>query len=75
MLSPFACHSEPFAGCHSEPFTRCHPERSEESLAFRAQGKLREAHLVGVENNGEGFFAPLRMTNRSRIFTPWLGHG
>src|SRR5947208_586988 len=42
----FACHSDPAAA-------------GEESLSFHTQGKLREAPLVGIENNGEGFFASL----------------
>ena len=72
--SSFGCQSEPslvipspirfaqgklFAGCHSDP------ERSEgeESLLFRAQGKLREESLFCVENRSEGSFASLRLTN------------
>jgi len=35
-----------FGACHSEPFAGCHSERSEESLSFRAQDKLREESLV-----------------------------
>src|SRR5437899_10722303 len=72
--SSFGCQSEPslvipspirfaqgklFAGCHSDP------ERSEgeESLLFRAQGKLREESLFCVENRSAGSFASLRLEN------------
>ena len=40
--------------CHAEPFA-CHSERSEESLLFRAQGKLREASLEWIERFEKGF--------------------
>ena len=36
--------------CHAEPFAGCHSERSEESLSFRAQGRLREASRTGLKS-------------------------
>jgi len=35
--------------CHAEPFA-CHSERSEESLSFHAQGRLREASRTGLKS-------------------------
>src|SRR6058998_3133958 len=37
----------------------CHSERSEESLLFRAQGKLREASLEWIERFEKGFLDPV----------------
>src|SRR6266699_3909024 len=39
--------------CHAEPFA-CHSERSEESLSFHAQGRLRDASLYFLENKYRG---------------------
>src|SRR5436309_786166 len=41
----------------------CHSERSEESLSFRAQGKLREASAFQAEKKELRFLASLRMTS------------
>src|SRR5205823_4712662 len=43
------CHAEPLPSAQGRLFA-CHSERSEESLSFRAQGRLREASLYFSED-------------------------